>query len=183
MDLKRGRIMYYIKIEIKWGNIVCRIEEDGAISGLWFEGQKYYPEIPEDAIWLSSTSKVNDTIDASVGRLISQIKSYEKGELKEFDLVLTFKGTDFQTRVWDILLKIPCGKTSTYGDIGKEIAKQLGKKSMSAQAVGGAVGHNPISIIVPCHRVLGAKGQLTGYAGGIDKKIGLLRHEGVEIDV
>ena len=88
------------------------------------------------------------------------------------------QGSEFRQVVWQILCEIPYGQTTTYGAISKEAAKRLGKKSMSAQAVGGAVGHNPISIIIPCHRVVGSDGSLTGYAGGIDKKIKLLQHEG-----
>ena len=92
-------------------------------------------------------------------------------------LPLSPAGTDFQRLVWEILLTIPYGATRTYGDIAREAAARLGKEKMSAQAVGGAVGHNPISIIIPCHRVIGAKGALTGYAGGLEKKEWLLRHE------
>ena len=82
--------------------------------------------------------------------------------------------------VWQILQSIPYGQTITYGDIAKQLAAQTGKAKMSAQAVGGAVGHNPISIIVPCHRVIGTGGSLTGYAGGIDKKVQLLELEGID---
>ena len=88
-----------------------------------------------------------------------------------------FKGTDFQKEVWDILCSIPYGETMTYVGIAKQLAAKRGLGSMSAQAVGGAVGHNRISIIVPCHRVVGTNGSLTGYAGGIDKKIALLTLE------
>jgi methylated-DNA-[protein]-cysteine S-methyltransferase len=83
--------------------------------------------------------------------------------------------------VWQILIEIPYGKLTTYGCVAKEVAKRMGKDRMSAQAVGGAVGHNPISIIIPCHRVVGANGDLTGYAGGIEKKVKLLKHEGVDM--
>ena len=83
--------------------------------------------------------------------------------------------------VWDILVKIPYGKVITYGDIAKQIGTTINKPHMSSQAVGGAVGHNPLSIIIPCHRVVGANGNLTGYAGGIDKKIWLLEHEQVDM--
>jgi len=90
------------------------------------------------------------------------------------------EGTDFRTGVWEILKTIPYGRTVTYGEIAAAAAKRKGIKSMSAQAVGGAVGHNPVSIIIPCHRVVGADGSLTGYAGGIDRKIALLKLEGVD---
>ena len=90
---------------------------------------------------------------------------------------LKLSGTPFRMSVWRILLSIPYGHTLTYGDIARQIAAERGVHTMSAQAVGGAVGHNPISIIVPCHRVIGTDGSLTGYAGGMDRKILLLRHE------
>lgn len=83
---------------------------------------------------------------------------------------IKLEGTEFRKSVWAVLQTIPYGVTTTYGDIGKEIAKQQGKDTMSAQAVGGAVGHNPISIIIPCHRVIGSNGKLTGYAGGMERK-------------
>ena len=94
-------------------------------------------------------------------------------------LPLSPKGTPFQQGVWKLLLTIPYGTTTSYGCIAREMARQLGKEKMSAQAVGQAVGRNPISIIIPCHRVVGAKGQLTGYAAGPDKKLWLLKHEGI----
>ena len=86
-------------------------------------------------------------------------------------------GTPFRTAVWEILLQIPYGTTATYGDIAARLAKRMGKEKIAAQAVGGAVGHNAISILIPCHRVVGANGSLTGYAGGIDRKIALLELE------
>lgn len=108
------------------------------------------------------------------------LDSYFRGERPPMDaLPLSPAGTEFQRLVWEILLTIPFGATRTYGDIAKEAAAKLGKERMSAQAVGGAVGRNPISIIIPCHRVIGANGTLTGYAGGLKKKEWLLRHEEV----
>lgn len=95
---------------------------------------------------------------------------------------LHFTGTDFQNEVWEILYSIPYGKTMTYGQIANILAKRRGIEKMSAQAVGGAVGHNEISIIVPCHRVVGSQGSLTGYAGGIDRKVALLKLENVKMD-
>lgn len=102
------------------------------------------------------------------------LDAYFRGEDPEIRFPLNPEGTDFQQRVWAILRTIPRGQTLTYG----AIARMLGE-NMSAQAVGGAVGRNPISIIIPCHRVLGAEGRLTGYAGGLDKKRWLLDHEGI----
>ena len=95
-------------------------------------------------------------------------------------LPLAPQGSDFRRLVWYLLCQIPYGQTTTYGDLAKQIEERTGK-AMSAQAIGGAVGHNPISIIIPCHRVLGAHGRATGYAGGIDKKIALLHLEGVAV--
>ena len=97
------------------------------------------------------------------------------------ELPLAPSGSDFRQMVWKILCDIPSGQTTTYGEIAKKIAARTGRSTMSAQAVGGAVGHNPISIIIPCHRVVGTNGSLTGYAGGIDKKIALLELEGVDM--
>ena len=109
------------------------------------------------------------------------LDAYFRGEEPAVDLPLHLEGTDFQRRVWKILLTIPCGQTRTYGEISREMAQLLGKEKMSAQAVGQAVGKNPISILIPCHRVVGSKGHLTGYAWGLEKKIWLLRHEGHQI--
>ncbi|HJA94337.1 MAG TPA: methylated-DNA--[protein]-cysteine S-methyltransferase, partial [Candidatus Eisenbergiella merdipullorum] len=106
---------------------------------------------------------------------------YFSGKDPDFTIPLHFTGTAFQNEVWKILCTIPYGQTETYGEIAKQIAVRKGLPHMSAQAVGGAVGHNEISIIVPCHRVVGADGSLTGYAGGIDKKIKLLQLEKADI--
>ena len=106
---------------------------------------------------------------------------YFSGKNPDFTPKLHLKVTCFRKMVWDILLTIPFGQTITYGEIASRIAKQRGIPRMSAQAVGGAVGHNPIALIIPCHRVVGANGSLTGYAGGIDKKEQLLRLEQVDM--
>ncbi len=183
--------MIYFKHEVKWGPIIIGLTEKGEIAGLWFEGQKYFPEIPPDAIWIESEPVFTEhTIEKDnkmylqhkkfypiVKETIKQLKEYENGIRWAFDLALNPKGTDFRQVIWEEILKIPCGKTLTYGEISQIVAHKLRKQTMSAQAVGGAVGHNPISIIIPCHRVLGAGGDLRGYAGGIDKKVALLAHE------
>lgn len=107
------------------------------------------------------------------------LDAYFRGEDPAVEaLPLAPAGTPFQKMVWELLLDIPFGQTRTYGDLAKEAAARLGKDRMSAQAIGGAVGRNPISIIIPCHRVVGAGHALTGYAGGLEKKLWLLRHEG-----
>lgn len=106
---------------------------------------------------------------------------FNKEKMTIQDMPLAPIGGEFRQMVWKKLCEIPYGKTTTYGEIAKQIAKEMGKKTMSAQAIGNAVGHNPISIIIPCHRVIGKNGDLTGYAGGIDKKIKLLQIENASI--
>ncbi|MBQ6913668.1 MAG: MGMT family protein, partial [Acidaminococcaceae bacterium] len=106
---------------------------------------------------------------------------YFSGKALGFTPPLNMKTTPFRKVVWEILLTIPFGKTMTYGEIADRIARQNGLSRMSAQAVGQAVGHNAISLIIPCHRVVGANGSLTGYAGGIDKKVKLLALEQVDM--
>ncbi len=137
------------------------------LTGLWFNGQKYFCP-PEDG-------KRSDT---PVFRTASDwLDIYFQGRQPDFEVPVLLNGTVFQTEVWDILRRIPYGQVTTYGAIAGAIAEKRGCKTMSAQAVGGAVGRNPISIIVPCHRVLGSGGSLTGYAGGIQKKRALLALE------
>ena len=106
---------------------------------------------------------------------------YFKGEKPDFTPPIALVGSSFRLDVWQILKGIPYGTTITYGEIAKELAQKYHIQKMSAQAIGGAVGHNPVSIIVPCHRVIGAKGRLTGYTGGLDKKIFLLKLEQVDL--
>ena len=154
------------------GNMLLAADEMG-LTGLWFEGQKYFaldldkePEEKEIPLF----EKVKQWLDI-----------YFSGREPDFTIPLHFTGTDFQNEVWEILCTIPYGHTITYGEIAKRIASKKGLPRMSAQAVGGAVGHNRISIIVPCHRVVGADGSLTGYAGGIEKKAKLLKLEKVNM--
>lgn len=187
-----GVSMFYIKRHITWGNILVAIDDNVHIAGVWFEGQKYHPSIPEGACFIEALSRQEQeaTMDKTtldkIGKLIDafdqQIREYEAGIRDTFDLPLAPVGGEFRQQVWEILQEIPLGKTTTYGAIASILANKLGKQSMSAQAVGGAVGHNPISLIIPCHRVVGARGQLTGYAGGVDKKTALLQHEGIRVE-
>lgn len=109
------------------------------------------------------------------------LDQYFSGKQPDFMPKFRINATPFRARVVESMRKIPYGKTVTYGDIAAEIAKERGLARLSAQAVGGAVGHNPICIIIPCHRVIGANGNLTGYDGGVDKKVILLRHEGFDM--
>ena len=145
--------------------------EDGALTGLWLEGQKYFPSgLPEP-------SDGEAEIFAHTRRWLD---AYFAGRQPDVSaLPMAPKGSAFARRVWQLLLEIPYGQTVTYGELAKRLAAQRGLVQLSAQAVGGAVGHNPISVIIPCHRVLGAKNQLTGYAGGLDVKAFLLKLEGV----
>ena len=122
----------------------------------------------------------NERILIKTKKWLDEYFNGKKPEISELDLAPI--GSEFAKNVWEILCEIPYGKVTTYGEIAKKMATIMHKEKMSAQAVGGAVGHNPISIIIPCHRVVGANGSLTGYAGGIDKKIYLLKHEQVNME-
>lgn len=148
------------------------LSSDGtSLTGLWLEGQKYYPEE------LSQTGTFAP--DCPVFSQVSDwLAAYFAGKRPDPDEVpLSPAGTAFQRQVWTLLREIPYGKTVTYGGLARKMAARLGRESMSAQAVGNAVGRNPISILIPCHRVLGADGSLTGYAGGLERKGWLLAHE------
>ena len=139
---------------------------DGKVlTGLYFDDQKYFPDLKDEEKDLPVFAETKRWLDIF-------FSGRDPGFLPE----IRMNGTDFQKEVWDILLKIGYGKTMSYGQIADQIGKQRGKK-MSAQAVGTAVGRNPVSLIVPCHRVLGSDGSMTGYAAGIDKKEALLRME------
>lgn len=146
--------------------------DDTGLTGAWFTGQKYF------AATLCSAPQEKETEILSAARRWLTI--YFEGREPDFTPPLHLMGSPFRLAVWEELLRIPYGETTTYGAIAKKISARAGKK-MSAQAVGGAVGHNPVSVIVPCHRVVGANGSLTGYAGGIDKKIQLLRLEAADM--
>lgn len=166
--------MIYSRIASKWGQLIACIDSEDCLVGLWFENQKYFPQIPKEAVWLNCHDP-NTT--GTLRALQEQLTAYESGSLRHFSLKLAPQGTAFRKLIWDLLLEVPFGETLTYGELGRLAAIRLDRESMSAQAVGGAVGHNPISIVIPCHRIIGASGSLTGYAGGLDKKSALLSHE------
>lgn len=141
------------------------IADDSMLTGLWFAEQ----DCPTDGC--------DKTENAILHKAKKWLDSYFSGEVPNFSLPVRLTGTTFQNEVWEILQTIPYGGTTTYGDIAKAIAKRHGVAKMSAQAVGNAVGKNKISIIVPCHRVIGANDSLVGYTGGMGKKIALLEIE------
>ncbi|MDO4489375.1 MAG: methylated-DNA--[protein]-cysteine S-methyltransferase [Eubacteriales bacterium] len=165
--------MEYLKDYRSPLGMITMASDGKALTGLWFEEQKYYAATltgNEERKSLPVFDEVNEWLNC-----------YFTGREPEFTPPLKLKVTPFRREVCEIMLTIPYGKTMTYKEIAEIIAKRRSVERMSAQAVGQAVGHNPISIIVPCHRVIGTDGSLTGYAGGIDKKISLLRLEGHEI--
>ena len=165
--------MHYIShYQSPIGDILLAADDTG-LTGLWFEGQKYFARCLDK----NREEKEVPVLEAAKRWL----DLYFSGQEPDFSVPLHFIGTDFQKQVWEILCTIPYGRTTTYGDIAKCFAAKKGLPHMSAQAIGGAVGHNEISIIVPCHRVVGSDGSLTGYAGGVDKKRALLTLEGVDM--
>ncbi len=165
-------MQYTAAYEAPIGRLLLAGDEAG-LTGLWLEGGKYF----------------GDTLDAGhIKKEIPVLKEtkrwlalYFSGREPDFMPPLHLTGSPFRMTVWEILQQIPYGKTMTYGEISLLAAEKMGKSRMSAQAVGNAVGHNPVSILVPCHRVIGADGSLTGYAGGVDKKAALLTLEGVDM--
>lgn len=155
---------YYSKL----GEMLLAADESG-VTGVWFKGQKYYGAgLTEKAV-----HKQTDDIRCAA----EWLDVYFSGQKPDFMPRLHLKGTRFRQDVWQKLLEIPYGKTVTYGALASWIALERNMKNMSARAVGGAVGHNPVSIIVPCHRVLGCSGRITGYAGGMERKKALLQIE------
>lgn len=160
------------------GTITVACDEN-TIIGLWFDGQRHFentlidePEII-DEIEIKKHSLLLDAV--------TWLDIYFSGQKPDFLPPLRYDTTAFRKRVCDIMLTIPYGKTITYGEIAADIARERGTCKMSAQAVGGAVGHNPIALMIPCHRVIGAGGNLTGYGGGMDRKVKLLELEKVDM--
>ena len=169
--MERGKdltMQYTMQMNSPLGRILLSANDAG-ITGLWFSGQKFY------GYGLSAECIADRTPILDQG--MRWLEAYFAGERPDYIPPLHICGTPFQKEVWDILSTIPYGKTVTYGEIAEMIARSRGGRKMSAQAVGGAVGRNPVSIIVPCHRVVGTNGSLTGYAGGIERKIALLKLE------
>ena len=159
--------MYYsMQYPSPVGTLLLNCRDEG-LTGIWYDRefpectQENHPILLQTKLWLDC---------------------YFCGENPDVQIPILLEGTEFQKQVWQLLLNIPYGETRSYGEIAGEMANRLGKEKMSAQAVGQAVGKNPISILIPCHRVVGRKGQLTGYAGGLEQKHWLLRHEGHQIE-
>ena len=167
------RVTYKTTIESEIGKIT--LGSDGeSLVGLWIEGQRYFGDtvpnkmLPDDDLNIFTITK-------------GWLNRYFDGKKPQIsELPLAPIGGEFRQIVWKMLTEIPYGEVVTYGELAQKIAKQRGIERMSAQAVGGAVGRNPISIIIPCHRVVGANGNLTGFSGGLQMKLQLLQHEGVE---
>lgn len=161
-------MIYTSKYTSPLGGVLLAADEVG-LRGLWFDGQKYFArDLPDER-----TERETPVLSEAKRWL----DLYFGGQEPDFLPPLHPVGTPFRQAVWEILLRIPYGKTVTYGEISKQLAEKMGLERMSAQAVGCAVGHNEISIIIPCHRVVGSNGSLTGYAGGINRKIKLLELE------
>lgn len=142
------------------GPLLLAVDDAGALTGAWFVGQRHAPS-------QARLGRRDDTVAADA---LAQLTDYLLGSRTRFELTLAPVGTDFQRRVWDVLRAIPFGAIRTYADLARELGS-------APRAVGAAVGRNPISIVVPCHRVVGSNGDLTGYAGGIERKDALLRLE------
>ena len=167
--------MYYISHYKSPVGLLTLAGEGEHLTGLWLEGQKYFgATLPRQSL--------ERDIDPVFIKAREWLDRYFAGERPGIgELSLAPSGGVFRQEVWRLLCEIPYGEVTTYGEIARRLAKRLGRSSTSAQAIGGAVGHNPISIVIPCHRVVGAGGSLTGYAGGVEKKRWLLAHEGVDV--
>lgn len=170
--------MYHlIHIPSPMGEIYLEAKDE-CLTGIWIDGQG-----TGESIKVGYEESENVVLHEA--RL--WMESYLRGENPElsrlpFSLDENVKGSAFAKCIWKLLCEIPYGEVVTYGDIAKKAAMLMGKERMSAQAVGGAVGSNPLAIVVPCHRVVGANYNLTGYGGGLDKKVWLLAHEGIAVD-
>ncbi|MBK6806172.1 MAG: methylated-DNA--[protein]-cysteine S-methyltransferase [Betaproteobacteria bacterium] len=163
-----NEIVRWCRIETPLGTVRIVARGD-AIAGVWFDGQKY--DAVPDASWRESPG------DPLLRDAARQLREYFAGRRARFDLALAPQGTAFQQSVWRAIAKVPAGRTASYGDL----ARRIGRPS-AVRAVGAAVGRNPLSVVVPCHRIVGSDGSLTGYAGGLERKRALLALERVEVD-
>lgn len=165
-------MLYYKKAASPLGEITLRSDGE-ALTGLWFADDKHY-----GAKDIAGAALADLDVFTQAEEWLAE---YFAGREPKVSVPLKLQGSEFQMQVWRLLQDIPYGRLVTYGDIAKKIAVQKGVARMSAQAVGGAVGHNPLCIIVPCHRVVGANGSLTGYGGGMWRKVRLLELEKVDM--
>ncbi len=161
-------MVYIYKYDSPLGSMTAA-SNGTALTGLWFDGQKYFGSTMEKEYEEKQLPVFEQTKH--------WLDLYFDRKIPDFMPQIFVDGSDFRMAVWDILIQIPYGQTTTYGEIAKKIAAQMGVECMSAQAVGKAVGKNPVAILIPCHRVVGTGGKLTGYAGGVDKKEALLMLE------
>jgi methylated-DNA-[protein]-cysteine S-methyltransferase len=166
--------LHVARFDTPAGPMLAAAGDDGALRLLEFAGPRAEASLARE----SAASREPVVEDAGAEPIVRQVQEYFRGERKDFDLPLRSRGTNFQQRVWSELRRIPYGETISYG----ELARRLGNPA-AVRAVGRANGRNPISIVVPCHRVIGANGTLTGYGGGIERKAHLLAHEGVSLAV
>ena len=155
------------------GDLLLAADEAG-LTGAWFQGQKYF------ARTLDRDHRPGNTSALALAR--TWLDQYFNRQVPHVSIPFHLTGSEFQLLVWDQLQAIPPGTVLTYGALARILAQRLGRSSLSPQAVGGAVGRNPVSILIPCHRVVGADGSLTGYAGGLDRKRALLALEGLDPD-
>jgi methylated-DNA-[protein]-cysteine S-methyltransferase len=167
--------MYYSTTYLSPVGLITLACDGDNLVGLWLEGQKYHGDTISGAMIEKNTMPVF----TAAKKWLDNYFAGKKPAISELPLAPI--GGEFRQGVWGILCEIPYGEVITYGDISKKIAVKMNRERMSSQAVGGAVGHNPISIIIPCHRVVGSNGSLTGYAGGLGAKVKLLTLEGVDM--
>ena len=180
-----SKIAYTSQYDSPLGMITIACDDE-AIIGLWFNGQRHFGNIlPSETVELGENELRTSTVGCIANALLEEARRwldvYFSGQEPDFLPPLRYDSTPFRKVVCDIMLTIPYGKTMTYGEIADMIATERGIEKMSAQAVGGAVGHNPISLMIPCHRVVGTNGSLTGYGGGIDRKVKLLELENADM--
>lgn len=173
--------MYYKSVyDSKIGQLTLACDNKENLIGLWLEGQKYFGDTTKN---IQGTEIIENGSLEIFKKAKNWLDRYFGGDKPgALELQLAPVGNGFRQRVWQMLCEIPYGEVITYGDIARKIAHERGKDRMSAQAVGNAVGHNPISIIIPCHRVVAANGSLTGYAGGIETKVKLLEFENIGVE-
>jgi methylated-DNA-[protein]-cysteine S-methyltransferase len=171
--------MYFSTTHASPLGLLTLLSDGESLNGLWMERQMHHGA--SMLALIDETGKMDSRLPIfqAAKEWLDRYFSGQKPEINELSLAPA--GSAFRQGVWDILCTIPYGQTTTYGAIAKTMAERTNKEKMASQAVGGAVGHNPISIIIPCHRVVGANGNLTGYGGGLDTKVKLLELEGVDM--